>query len=105
MAHRLVVATQSLILTGSVTHITQAAFEGRVEDALDKTRLTTAADTRDDGHHIQGDGDVDASQVVHAGTLDVYLLVPWATAHGNRNLLLVQQVFDGMALGEFGNEQ
>ena len=72
-------------------------FQGRVEDSFDQARLAAAGNTRYNGHHVEWDCHVDASQVIHPGTLDVNMQVPGSPALWYRNLLLMKQVFHRMA--------
>ena len=93
------VALQTQIFARGITHLSKTSLEGRVENALDETRLARSRNACDDGHHVKRNLNVDAPQVVHAGSADVDMAVPGTTALRHGDLFLVQQIFDGIAVG------
>ena len=72
------VASDAEILAWRIAHLSQMTLEGRVEDTFYQTRLARTRDTSHYRHHIEWELNVDASQVVHPGTLDIDVQVPGA---------------------------
>ena len=94
------VASQTQVFAWGIADIAYMAFHSRVEDSFYQARLTAAGNTCDDGHYVEWNRYVDASEVVHPGTLDVDMSVPRTTANGYGDLFLMEQIVDGMASGK-----
>ena len=73
------VALETQELARSIVDIAQTTFEGRVEDTLDETRFARARNACDYRHDVEGNLDIDASEVVHAGALDIDVAIPGST--------------------------
>ena len=59
MLYRLDVARERTIFARGVAHLTDMTLQGRIEYALDKTRLARTAHSSDYCHHIEREGDID----------------------------------------------
>ena len=78
MADVLPVAFQGNVFARQIGHFVKVSFQRRVENALHERRLSRSADTRYDGEDVQGEPDVDATEVVHSAPLQFDSHVPWA---------------------------
>ncbi len=97
MADGLIVALKTLIFARGIGHIAEVALESRKKDALDEGALAGAGNACDNGHDIERKADVNALEIVHAGTLDGDDTIPGATARRNGDGVEAREVAEGVA--------
>ena len=83
MTYLLPVASQFLVFAGSLRHLVEMAFQGRIEYSPDERRLAGAAHSSHHGEHVQRKSHVDAFQIVHPCALHHDAHVPRSSAAGH----------------------
>ena len=96
MSYLLPISFNGGILTRNISHLVKMSFQGGEQRSFHQRRLSRTTHTRNDGHHVQRKLNVDASQIVHATTLEFYIHIPRSSRRRNINLIYTQQILDSI---------